>query len=379
MTRIAAGLLAVLVHVVVGAPSEAADPTRIRIDCNNDITESGSYLVRNSVGGCASADIISIEAHNVTLDLGENVIDGDGGAVCQYAIYVEPNLLNVKIMNGTVRDCLYGIYMDDGATDGIVRDVIASNNDEAGIRADDGNRFVNNEASGNDGRGFSLDDDNVVLRNTAAGNDSTGMLVGTDSLVEGNTADGGLTGIAAGARTDVVRNIVRGTTNGAIIVGGNEIEVRNNSVTGNTLVGIQVTNGNDVLIAENTLRGNHSGISVGSNVTIVDNVIRGNGQNGITAQSDNIIKRNIISGNGDNGAFIVTAGNTVVGNTANGNGEDGLRIVDGTNSLVKNNTVNDNGGYGIEADGVVPAGDGTNHARDNALAPPECIPASLCV
>jgi hypothetical protein len=118
---------------------------------------------------------------------------------------------------------------------------------------------------------------------------------------------------------------------------------------------------------------------------IGENVIGGNGRNGIgitgSAATGNLIQNNCIGGAGNlknlqHGIYIINAAsnNTIGGvsdqeqNTITGNGGDGISIESGVSNFLKFNSINNNGGLGVDLgfDGVTAndAGDSDTGANN---------------
>ena len=108
--------------------------------------------------------------------------------------------------------------------------------------------------------------------------------------------------------------------------------------------------GSRLLITNNTVLGNQSGIAVGDFGTVTFNTSSGNSFFGVLAGKRSLITGNTTNGNGDAG--IATGGlSSVSYNVSNGNGGGGIGVgvdgvFDGTQSLVTGNTTNDNGDRG---------------------------------
>jgi len=110
--------------------------------------------------------------------------------------------------------------------------------------------------------------------------------------------------------------------NGIIIV-NSTAEVRNNEIANNLESGIDITGNNQVAIQNNTIRSNADGILLTGNfttgVSITENIVMSNTQNGIQLNADNcsniVILNNILSAN-NKGFYVSGLANTHITNNS---------------------------------------------------------------
>src|SRR6185436_9162651 len=125
------------------------------------------------------------------------------------------------------------------------------------------------------------------------------------------------------------------------------------TIGGNKLFGI--SGFSRLLIRNNMVVGNQTGITVGDFSTVSFNTASGNNVYGVFAGIHSLVTSNETTGNGSDGAGIATGGlSTVSYNISSDNGGGGIQIMnddfgDGTRSLVTGNTTNSNGNAGVEA------------------------------
>ena len=176
----------------------------------------------------------------------------------------------------------------------------------------------------------------------------------------------------AEARADITRNTIeRYADHGILLFGGNTFA----TISGNTIrspgasgpsgsqIGIDVREGAEADVEDNTITGNTSdffmdgtGIVVDqtANVSIRDNEIRYNDR-GIVLGDETAyveVRGNKVRNNTSTGLLIIEAAyNNVVKNEFNRNGGDGIALRSGdppaTGNIIDSNKANDNGGNGI--------------------------------
>ena len=229
------------------------------------ITTSGSYYVTGNLAGVAASHGITISASNVTLDLRGYTLTGVGGSLDGIHINgsVATPLANVMIMNGAVDGwgddgvaanifgedpggglcCLASAVtvdnmralnsVGDGINLGvysIVRNSIASGNDDDGIETSVRGRIEGNSAFFNTGDGIVGTDGTVIIGNTSKGNGAGGVGAGIadfgggDMHIEGNNVIGNDTGIAiASAGNVIIKNTAATNTADYTIGAGNTV------------------------------------------------------------------------------------------------------------------------------------------------------------
>lgn len=181
-----------------------------------------------------------------------------------------------------------------------------------------------------------------LIRNlTSSANSADGIVVGDRSLVKGCLIEGnGQDGI-------FIKDF--GQVQDCTIGGPTEAQP---AAKGNKRFGIQGFS--RLLITNNTVVGNQTGIFVRDFSTVSFNTASGNTVYGVYAGNHSLVTGNATNGNGNAGAGIATGGlSTVSHNISSGNEGGGIEALrdfgDGTRSLVTGNTTNDNGNVGVEA------------------------------
>jgi hypothetical protein len=136
-----------------------------------------------------------------------------------------------------------------------------------------------------------------------------------------------------------------GLGGGVVASGQRNVTVRNGTVRGGGLVGVNL--GSDSRV-ENVaaLENGTVGIFVDDGSTVVDCVASRNGERGISAENDVVVSGNVARHNGTDG-IRTAAGATLSGNVASANGSDG--IVSGTATTLAANVAYDNGDDGIQS------------------------------
>ncbi|HEY5640818.1 MAG TPA: hypothetical protein VIW01_12305 [Dehalococcoidia bacterium] len=219
----------------------------------------------------------------------------------------------------------------------------------------------------------------------ASGSTIRGNYIGTDAS---GTASLGNTGVGVylgGAPNNTIGGTAAGARN-VISANATGVSIASNTATGNTLLGNYI--GTDVSgavdlgnVAEGVAISGAPDNTVGGTSAAARNIISGNGGNGVSiagAASGNKIRGNNIGtdltgtlslGNTSNGIYIWNgASNNTIGgalagsgNTIAFNGGDGVHVVSGSGNLIDPNSIQANGGLGIDlgVDGV-----DTNDALD---------------
>jgi parallel beta-helix repeat protein len=182
-----------------------------------DITTNGAYFLTKSLSNNLS---ITIDASDVTLDLGGFTLTGSGGGDG-----IEIRHQNgVTIRNGTVRGFLEGIAFTEPLTNELIENVFALSNSSSGILIEGTGSMIRNcRASGNV-VGFNIPKgyQNVIEDCDAINNTQTGFVVGgTNNLIIRNLASGNPFNdysIAASNRVGTI--VLPGLTTSTISSGG---------------------------------------------------------------------------------------------------------------------------------------------------------------
>jgi large repetitive protein len=350
------------------------------VHCGDTITQSTA--LDSDLTGC-TGDGIVIGAPNVTLDLADHTISGDGGS--SQAGIRDSGWSRAVVRNGTIRNFGYGIYfyqangghiehLDITALQGIsllgqpTENVVAANSVTGGIAVGESYWFANQSYRQADNR----IEQNIVTSSPSAGGGSGINL----NLVDRNV---------------VSQNLVTG---GPIVVVGDSYSHNGsdeNKITGNTVVSSRTEY--DILLAQDCTRNDVAGNqvfggSIGVEVTVScngnfvrENQIRNTGRYGIAVShngystSGNLLDSNDIANSAVDGIFVsnLATDTIVTQNVAHENGDDGIQI-DAAGTGLAQNTANRNGDLGIEAvPGVLDRGG--NRAKQNGN-PAQCLNVS---
>ena len=189
-----------------------ADARAVVVSCGQTIT--ASIVVSNDLDDCPGYGLI-VGANGITLDLGGHTIDGDSNGVPDDGVS-NGGFDNVKIQDGTITGFSFGVLLSSSA---------------------DGNRIANVHA-----------DFNTYGIVVEAGSE--------DATITGISADGNKHGIAV-SEADGLQ-----VTNSSPSPTADGLEVANSTINGNGLLGISVTDADDVVISGTKAVSNATGISV---------------------------------------------------------------------------------------------------------------------
>lgn len=221
----------------------------------------------------------------------------------------------------------------------------------------------------------------------------TGNLTLTDNVIDGIQIEAShvsldLNGFSiigpascSGLGATVVCTPSRTFAQASIRVGGNDVAIRNGTISGSTESAI--TNEEDLtgLHIESIRAVGNSGNALGlrgSGIVVENCHVELNGTNGmrldeVTGSCD--VSGNTLVGNKSTGAFY--RGNNIAesicsfrNNLATDNGSDGLRLEAGTASFLGNQSVG-NGGYGIGGEGKIAYGQNVISGNDSGTIEPE--------
>jgi len=248
------------------------------------------------------SDGITVQANNVTLDLGGNALVGPGKTTgtAGRGILVDVNFTDVVIRNGTIRDWRQAGVFGYNAVNVRYEGLRLSQNGEDGLVAGTASIITRCGAENNGGNGIAASSGSVVENSVSYGNGELGI-EGTGSTVRGNTCYNNTTGIYGSA----------GST------------VTNNTCRDNSFAGIVAMDG--CLIEGNTCATNaNHGIDVSTNCRVVGNLCSRNGVDaaigyGIRAyDTGNDVEGNTVVEN-DTGIVCTSGGNYVASNRAGKN------------------------------------------------------------
>jgi large repetitive protein len=338
--KLMCSLITVATVAVMAPAAIALDQNSL--DCGDVITES--VTLTRGLFGCGALGL-AIGKDGITVDLGGNTISGtDAGGSTGIDLQ---GFDRVIVRNGVVRDFSDGVDIS-----GVVGGAVS----RLSIFSGGGNGFLGG---------------------------------GTRVLLSRNTISqmGAAIALPSASGIQIVRNIVRDSTNG-ITTNGQNIIVRGNRISGVTFNPLFL-GGSDNRAIGNVVEGNRDdGIVVGGNSNAaIGNIVKGNTTSGIRLSGNtSILKNNVSNGNNGDGYFVESGAlqNTVINNTAIGNQSDGFDI-DATTIKVIENTARRNGFAGGVATGtefgiVAPDVAGVK-GRDNVATGNDgidCFPARLC-
>ena len=324
------------------------------------ISSSGSYFVTGNLTAQAGGNGVTINASNVTLDLGGFELVGNGG-VGAFGIRVSAGRFNVIIRNGTVRGWNGpGVAVENSAVSPVwVESVRALNG--GGIALGIGSVVVDCLANGVPGNGIATGDASLVLRCHSRGNGLDGILVGTRSVVRECVAtNNGSDGIQAFDGSEVSGCAASANANHGVNASEGCL-VRDCTVEGNSGIGILSLAGSTVQSC--AARNNAAvGISVGTGSTVAG--CTANANNGVSGISLSIHCSAIgctadsntngaATSQGISGSTACFISRCIVGNTLSTAGtataNTGAGIVVGSESIVENCVVHSNKGDGIRA------------------------------
>lgn len=325
------------------------------VECGQTITVS---MVLDHHLFCPTGGGITINASNVTLDLGGHTITGPapaGGTLD--GVRVVSNRTGVTVRNGTIRGFDEGVGVNFGAHRTTLSGLLLDANG-VGIRISTsttsnvvtGNRIVNTTRFSGIQMGGN---GHLVESNTFHNGNGAGVfLSGNDNIVRANRFnDMGQNAISIGAfpnnpgpfiNNQLIGNQISGSARvgnatSIVVNNGSETVIQGNSVNGRrTTPGIFVLDSAGTVVAGNVLT-NHSstgvlvrGASNGTRVT--GNQSAQNTFSGISIESgptNTLVADNTVSSNGSNGIDVRSPSTTVARNTAVFNGNLGIFAVAG--------------------------------------------------
>ena len=311
------------------------------------ITQSGSYYLTGNITGVSGKSGITINANNVTIDLGGFSLEGVPGAVNGI---VGGSSEHVRVYNGKVAHWpQYGVALPLHSQ---ADHLFASDNGSDGISAGFGSYVLWCVANDNSANGIVVSQSGLVSHCVADGN-NVGVLLFSYSRAESCAANNNdFIGIAYNEACSVADSLANNNgdvqfTGGGIgaVNGGTGAVIR--GCVANENVGDGIAAGDGTTISGCTVKGNaNNGILINGDAASVTNC---------TASSNGNANGNGISLNGDNGVVV----QCVASNNGTGNNGDGISVH--SNCLVEHNNVNANKVVGIRTTG-------TNNRIDSNLA-----------
>jgi parallel beta-helix repeat protein len=290
---------------------------------------------------------IEISADNIVLDCAAHTVTGAGAG---WGIYLRTRT-GVTIKECQVKNFEFGIGLLYGANNILLTNNNVSNNSRGIYLHESSNNFItNNETSNNTYYGTSLwsgSNDNRISGNNASGN-STGIQIFSserNTVVDNETSYNSIDGIAllASNRNIVSYNTARGNQQSGFYLG----YVENGSM--------------DNIVASNTSFDNGRGILVFSdsdNTQVIDNSVSGNTHMGIGVYSSN----NTVTGNTITAENVGTVlygrheptpigGNLVTANAIT-DSRVGISVYGGPSNTIFNNYFNNSQNVNLSSDAV---------------------------
>lgn len=374
------------------AAIEEANATSGAITIRFDITGSGPHTIQpNSALPAVTPDPITFDGASEPDYNGSPVIEIDGSnagsGVAGLTIQRASIVRGLSIINFDDQ----GILLDGASSNNIQQNYIGVASDGT-VAGNGGNGIeITNSSTGN------LIEDNVISNNGMRGifvglsgsddNSIAGNLIGTDptgTSAMGNGYEGllinGVSGTTIGGTYDRSRNVIvaNGRSGIQITGGASSTTIQGNYIgiakDGETAMG----NGEGTSSSGIEITSGATGTTVGGTSDGAENVISGNGSNGVlitgTATANNTVQNNYIGTNamGDaavannaDGIFIEGgANNNTIGGTTSsarniisGNTESGITIYDGSSEGTSSNVVQ--GNYiGADVSGTTDLGNG---------------------
>lgn len=343
----------------------------------------GTEGIRQAIDAAASGDTVSIRSGTYTnvsliVENKENItIRGDGEnrtVVLEGSGDFTTNVLTVLTSTGVN---IHGLSITNGAdgisindSTGSITQSIINNNNLSGIYVRSSEFVIENDnvISNNRINGILIDSSNstIIRRNDIILNNSNSSLecgikvVNSSRIVieNGNRISENGRGVCLfNSRETIISNntISNNRKNGVYGEGGSIIIENKNQIVENGSIGIHIDRGRTVIRGDNNIsRNNSQGIySIGNHITIRQNVINNNAQNGIwlvRAISARIEGGNSISNNTLAGVRIAGIAATAISidsNNISGNQDRGILIVNNYQTNIKNNVISNNTNLGI--------------------------------
>jgi len=359
--------------LTVLAPAAIAVDGAVQLYGVTTITQPGTYVVTRDLT-VASGVVFVVDASDVVLDLNGHTITS--AATTSPLISVSSGRTDIRVANGKLAGGAYGIAYQSVSTPTRIRirdvDVTGSSSSaiyikEAELVEVSGCRILSPGASGvfvsayDTGRFSGRIVGNTIKHASfdAIRLDRAGGVVVADNVIEGFGGSAGifsaLVGIDPALANVIERNRISGGTGSAdgIALGGSGgARIEDNVVQANAGDGIIAFAGHET-IHHNTINGNLGiGIRVWTStagyVAITDNVVTGNGLQGIRLDPRGslneafLIRGNLSSANGSHGIEINFGSGIIEDNVSTKNTGFGINFVSTTNNVYRNNLLRNN-------------------------------------
>lgn len=304
------------------------------------ISQPGSYYVTRNLTMVGAFDGITIDADNVTLDLGGFTLDGANAG--RNGVRLQNQHRGITVRNGNAAHWAVRGFDLEFSLSAILDNVSGSFNNigiYAGFAEITGCGLDNNYATGIDVSYSNVSDC------TSRGN-GTGIRLYSSTLtgaqVQGNFVNGivaiGSTvaecsSLANGAGVGITadQSVVHDCTVNQNYFGivASDSNIRNNTVTGTTSDGIRLTagltGGGHTLVTDNNISGSGSGSPGASGIYV--------------ATDDNRVAHNNVSSSAGSGIYVVGSFNTIDDNSSFRNAFTGIVVNGSKNTVVRNSSL----------------------------------------
>ncbi len=364
--------LAIRVPKVEGTIYIKADGSIDPPTANITTTDYVNYVFTGNVN-----DTIAVERDNIVIDGVGHTLQGAGSGA---GIYLSERN-NITIKNVQIRNCSYGIYINESSNSTITGNTITDNTNH-GIYVysnSDDNHISNNNITDNEGNGIEIrySTDNSIYENNIVENEAGVYIISStyNGVYRNNITDNGGVQVGGGVwldRTDF--NTISGNDITASSWHSVQLErASNNSISGNEIVAgtnraIYVDYYSDYNnITGNSIIDNYKGVEIGGSshyTTISWNNITLNGEgiyarysdynsifgNNITDNGSGILLSDPSSNNSVSGNTITNSGNAITLGSSNNNiygniitgGNAGISIQSCSNNTLRDNTMTNN-------------------------------------
>jgi parallel beta-helix repeat protein len=309
------------------------------------LSASGSYYLTGNLTGGSGSNGITVEADDVTIDLGGFVLAGVSGSLD--GILVSGSHVNLVIKNGTIRAWGGDGVNGTAASAGGCFNVRALSNGKAGMRTGERSTIKDCVATGNLEGGIRGGYHSLISGCVASGNKEAGIAGDGGATVHDCLAMNNIDGAPGIVCADV--SVIEGSTcrdndgNGFFAGAGSVIE--RCTATANNGNGVQTSLSSTVkaCAAKNN---SGAGVSVDHGSTVRDCVSRQNAVSGIELTDRCLILDNNCSENESDGIHVIGSANRIEGNHMTNNAI-GLKVLAAGNVIVRNTALGNSPGFEV--------------------------------